>query len=59
MNTTLALQVLLGGGMWSAKSKKKFKKKYFISREQFVRMEAPSLKVRIMGWIIVITVIPR
>ena len=26
--TTLTLQVLLGGGAWTAKSKKKFRKKY-------------------------------
>ena len=35
---------MLGGGAWTAKSKKKFRKKYFVGREQYVRMEAPSLK---------------
>ena len=44
LNQPLPLQVLLGGGAWTAKSKKKFKKKYFVSREQYVKMEAPSLK---------------
>ena len=39
-------QELLGGGRWTAKSKKMMEK-YFISREQHVKMEAPTLKVGI------------
>ena len=41
---TISSQELLGGGVWTAKIKKKMREKYFISRSQFVKMEAPSLK---------------
>ena len=40
-------QELLGGGTWTAKAKKKMMEKYFNSREEHVKMEAPTLKVRI------------
>ena len=40
-------QELLGGGDWTAKANKKIREKYFISREQHIRMEAPTLKVGI------------
>ena len=38
-------QELLGGGTWISKAKKKMKEKYYVTREQHVRMEPPCLKV--------------
>ena len=38
-------QELRGGGIWMAKAKKKMREKYFVAREQHVRMETPTLKV--------------
>ena len=43
-------QELLGRGAWAAKAKKKMREKYFVSREQYVKMEAPTLKVKIENW---------
>ena len=40
---TLPRQELLGGGDGTTKAKKKMREKYFISREQHVKMEAPTL----------------
>ena len=37
-------QELLGSGALMTKAKKKMKEKYFIVREQYVRMEPPTLK---------------
>ena len=37
-------QELLGGGAWTRKAKRKMREKYFIAREQYVRMEPPTLK---------------
>ena len=42
------LQELLGGGIWTAKAKKKMREKYFVAREQHVRMEPPTLKVGVL-----------
>ena len=41
---TISSQELLGGGVWTAKIKKKMREKYFISRGQFLKMEATSLR---------------
>ena len=37
-------QELLGGGAWTRKAKRKMREKYFIAREQYARMEPPTLK---------------
>ena len=39
-------QELLGVGAWTKKAKKKMREKYFVAREQYARMEPPTLKVR-------------
>ena len=38
--------VLLGHGTWTKKTKKKMREKYFIAREQYIKMEPPTLKAR-------------
>ena len=40
-------QERLGGGTWTTKAKKKIREKYYVAREQHVRIKAPTLKVGI------------
>ena len=40
-------QGFLGGGVWTAKAKKNVRENYFVFWEQNVKMEGPTLKVRI------------
>ena len=35
----------MGGGTWTIKARKKMKEKYSVSRDQYTKMEAPTLKV--------------
>ena len=37
-------QTLLGGGTWTVKVCKNMREKYFLSRDQYVKMEAPTLR---------------
>ena len=37
-------QTLLGGGTWTVKVRKKMREKYFLSRDQYIKMEAPTLR---------------
>ena len=46
---TFLPQELLGGGTWTSKAKKKMREKYYVTREQHVRMEPPSLKVGVFN----------
>ena len=40
----LPFKVLLGGGAWASKTKKKMRDKYYVLREQYNKMEAPNMK---------------
>ena len=35
---------MLGGGAWTSKNQKSMREKYYLSREQYSKMEAPTLK---------------
>ena len=37
-------KVLLGGGIWTSKNRKSMMEKYYLSRKQYNKMEAPTLK---------------
>ena len=36
--------MLLDGGAWTSKNRKSMREKYYLSREQYIKMEVPTLK---------------
>ena len=35
---------MLGGGVWTSKNRKSMREKYYLSRDQYNKTEAPTLK---------------